>query len=205
MGSDTPVIYVVDDDEDVRKAIAWLLSSVKLDAQCFDSAPAFLDHYQPRQAGCLVLDVRMPGMSGLELQEHLRSTGDTIPIIFLTAHGDVPMAAQTMAKGAFQFIEKPCNNQILLDTVQRALETSRETLEQEMKRLAVQALIETLTERELEVLRRILDGDTNKAISNTMNISPRTVEVHRAHVMEKMNSQTVADLVRKVVEVGLNP
>ena len=198
-------VYVVDDDEDVRKAIAWLLSSVKLDALCFDSAAAFLDHYQPRRGSCLILDVRMPGMSGLELQEHLKSNGDPLPIIFLTAHGDVPMATQAMARGAFQFIEKPCNNQILLDTVQGALEASREAFDQAQKHSAVKARIDNLTDREREVLRMILKGDTNKAISNAMNISPRTVEVHRAHVMEKMNAQTVADLVRKVVEVGITP
>ncbi len=205
MDDSAATVYVVDDDEDVRKAIAWLLSSVKLESKCFDSAAAFLDHYKPLRTGCLVLDVRMPGMSGLELQEHLKRMGDSLPIIFLTAHGDVPMATQAMARGAFQFIEKPCNNQILLDTVQRALDASREAFDQTQKCMAVKARIDNLTDREREVLRMILKGDTNKAISKAMNISPRTVEVHRAHVMEKMNAQTVADLVRKVVEVGINP
>ena len=203
MENDDPIVFVVDDDEKVREAIEWLLHSVRLAARCFGSARDFLDAYKSGTPGCVILDVRMPGMSGLDVQAHLVAKGDLIPIIFLTGPGDFPMATRAMAAGAFQFIEKPFNNQILIETVQHAVAKSLEDLGDARLHQAVRNRVETLTEREREVLALLIDGASNRSIADKLGISGRTVESHRAHVMEKMQVRSIAELVRRVIEAGI--
>lgn len=197
-----PIVYVVDDEEVVREAVKWLLSSVEIDVHGCASAGEFLETYESGHPGCLILDVRMPGMSGLELHDQLIEREDPIPVIFLTAHGDVPMATRAMAAGAVQFFEKPFNNQLLLDAVQHAVAQSHKIIEATHRRRDVQARIDSLSKRQRQIMGLIVDGTTNKVIAETLGISPRTVEVHRAQIMEKMNVSSVAGLVRHVVEAG---
>lgn len=202
MKSGEPIIYVVDDDKDVQEAIKWLLQSVHLHARCFASGADFLDDYEPGTAGCVILDVRMPGMSGRDVQNFLVTQKDPLPIIFLTGHGDIPMATNAMKEGAFQFIEKPFNNQILVDTVQHAVRKSEEILDDVRRRQTFASRIETLTEREREVLRLLVDGAPNKVIAHSLGITARTVEVHRARVMDKLQVRSVSLLIREIVETG---
>lgn len=180
----------------MREALVELIGTVGYDAVAFERASDFLQQYDATRHGCAVLDVRMPGMSGLELQERLNLSGSMIPIILMTGHGDVPMAVQAMKGGAFDFLEKPFRNQALLDCINAALERdaeNREALEQltELRRRA-----ETLTPREREVMALVADGRANKVIAIELGLSERTVEIHRAHVMEKMNARSLAHLVR---------
>ena len=202
--TDGPIVYVVDDEEDVRTAIAWLLESVQLTTRTFNSAGAFLEHYQPGKVGCLVLDVRMPGKSGLELQQQLKEMRDDLPIIFLSAHGDIPMATRAMSEGAFQFIPKPSNNQQLLDTVHAALKESRERVHNARRTHAVFERVQSLTDREREICRFVVDGLSSKEIAERLEISTRTVEVHRAHIMQKMEAHSMADLLRDILKSGIS-
>lgn len=199
MDDNDPVVYVVDDEGEVRTALYWLLESVELEARTFDSAASFLESYQPGNVACLILDVRLPGKSGLELQQQLKTIDDTLPIIFLSGHGDIPMATRAMSEGAFQFIPKPSNNQELLDTVHAALKESRIRIDKARRAEAVQARVNTLTDREREICRLVVEGLTSKGISNRLGISARTVEVHRSHIMQKMGVQSLADLLRDVL------
>lgn len=200
-----PIVYVVDDEEVVRDAVDWLLSSVGIAVRGYGSAAEFMEDYEPGYPGCLILDVRMPGMSGLELHDHLLEKQDPIPVIFLTGHGDIPMATRAMAAGAVQFFEKPFNNQLLLDAVQHAVSQSRKIIEADLRRRDVRARIDSLSRRQRQILDLIIDGTTNKVIAETLGISPRTVEVHRAKIMEKMNVTSIAALVRQVIETGGPP
>ena len=204
MTDSEPVVYIVDDDEDVRTAIFWLVQSVRLPARTYDSAAAFLEDFQPGNVGCLVLDVRMPGKSGLELQQQLKTIDSALPIIFLSAHGDIPMATRAMSEGAFQFIPKPSNNQQLLDTVHEAIKESRKRVEAVRRSGAVNERLRSLTEREREICRMIVDGLTNKEIGENLDISVRTVEVHRSHIMQKMEVHSLADLLRDVLSPGVS-
>lgn len=193
-------VFVVDDDEALRDSLTWLLEANRYIVRCFSSADQFLASYmyspERQQVGCLILDVRMPGMSGLELQERLLAENIKIPTIFITGHGDVPMAVNTMKKGAFDFIEKPFDEKELCALVERMLAKSQADLISDHQRRTTQHLIECLTTRERQVLERIAAGRLNKQIAGDLNISIKTVEAHRANIMEKMNVSTVADLLR---------
>jgi len=191
-----PVVFVVDDDEAVRNATRMLLQSVGLGVETFDSADRFLESADPDRHGCLVLDIRMPGMSGLELQERLAARDAALPIIFITGHGDVPMAVQAMRRGAVDFLEKPFRDQDLLDRIQRALVVSEKRLDtrQEQTRLAERAA--TLTAREREVMDLVVEGKANKVVAAELGLSERTVEIHRSRVMSKMGADSLAELVR---------
>ncbi|MAT84781.1 MAG: DNA-binding response regulator [Gammaproteobacteria bacterium] len=196
MTDPTPMVFVVDDDEPVRDAIGMLLETVDVPYQAFESAHAFLDGYDPARRGCLVLDIRMPGMSGLELQQRLAETHAHLPIIFITGHGDVPMAVEAMKRGAVDFIRKPFRDQELLDRVHEALAV------EEGQRARVEDLenartrIDSLTPREHEVFERVADGQANKVVAIDLGISERTVEIHRSQVMHKTGARSLADLVR---------
>ena len=189
-------VYVVDDDEAVRDSLQWLLEGNDYRVRCFDSAESFLSRFDPREVACLIVDVRMPGMNGLELQDELLSRGCTMPLVFITGHGDVPMAVDTMKKGAIDFIEKPFNEVVLRDLVDRMLQKARLSADQQQAEASRGALLGRLTARESQVLERIVAGRLNKQIADDLNISIKTVEAHRANIMEKLNVSTVADLLK---------
>lgn len=199
--SDDAIVYVVDDDEPVRDAIGMLLDIVGLIYEGHEDAQSFLDAYRPDVDGCLVLDIRMPGMSGLELQEKLQEMKARIPIIFITGHGDIPMAVEAMRRGAVDFIRKPFRDQELLDRINEALSQSEVQRAKAADSNAVRARIDTLTPREQEVFERVSAGQANKVIAIDLGISERTVEIHRSHVMQKTAARTLADLVRLKIEV----
>ncbi len=197
-----PTVFVVDDDDAVRSSLRLLLRSVGLSATALSSAQEFLDSYDPQQPGCLVLDVRMPGMSGLELQQQLNLRGAIIPVIFITGHGDVPMAVEAMQHGAFDFLQKPFRDQDLIDRVQRALEKDAANRE-ELRRLdVIRRRLQSLTPRERQVLQLVTSGKPNKVMAAELGVSQRTVEIHRARVMEKMQAGSLAQLVRMVMDAG---
>ena len=196
-----PTVYIVDDDNGVRSSIRVLMKSVGLPAVTFGSAQEFLAAYNPVQAGCVVLDIRMPGMSGLELQEALNERGAVIPVIFVTGHGDVPMAVEAMRHGAFDFLQKPFRDQDLIDRVQQALARDRDTRDGLKEHGKIRARIASLTPREKEVLDLLTLGKANKMMAQDLGLSQRTVEIHRAHVMEKMGARSVAQLVRMVMDL----
>ena len=198
MSRDEPLVYVVDDDEAVRDSLTLLLKAVGLASQTFSSAAEFLNHYDPEQHGCLVADIRMPGMSGLDLQDELNRRGAQLPLIFITGHGDVPMAVDAMKSGALDFIEKPFRDQDLLDRMQQALAWDKERRIENLKTLAIRERLATLTPRETEVMECVVQGQANKVIAMDLGVSQRTVEIHRARVMEKMAVRSVAKLVRAV-------
>lgn len=191
-----PKVFVVDDDQAVRDSLGLLLRSMGQKARLFDSAQAFLDDYDPNMAGCIVLDIRMPGMSGMELQQKLKTMHCTVPIIFVTGHGDVPMAVEAMHHGAFDFIQKPFRDQDLLDRINQALAADAEHRSTEDQRTAVRQRHATLTPREQEIMGCVVRGLTNKVIAMDLELSQRTVEIHRARVMEKMHARSLAELVR---------
>jgi len=197
----TPTVYIVDDDNGVRTSIRVLMKSIGLPATTFASAQEFLAAYHPVQAGCVILDIRMPGMSGLELQEELNKRGAVIPVIFITGHGDVPMAVEAMRHGAFDFLQKPFRDQDLVDRVQQALARDKETREGLKEHGRIRARIASLTPREKEVLDLLTVGKANKMMAQDLGLSQRTVEIHRAHVMEKMGAKSVAQLVRMVMDL----
>ena len=197
---DSPkTVYVVDDDDAVRDALAMLIRSVGLEVETFSSATEFLAVYDQAMRGCLVLDIRMPGMSGLELQERLLSLGAVLPVIFVTGHGDVPMAVKAMGRGAFDFLLKPFNDQDLLDRIHQALDVESARRREVELRRGVEERVARLTPREKEVMDLVVEGLTNKAIAGELGLSQRTVEIHRAKVMEKMEASSLAHLVRMVL------
>jgi FixJ family two-component response regulator len=189
-------VFVIDDDQAVRDSLGLLLKSMGTKARLFDSAQAFLDQYEPAMTGCIVLDIRMPGMSGMELQQRLKAMHCMIPIIFVTGHGDVPMAVEAMHHGAFDFIQKPFRDQELLDRINHALSWDQEHRSEEDQRRGVQQRFASLTPREREVMGCVVRGLANKVIAMDLDLSQRTVEIHRARVMEKMDARSLADLVR---------
>lgn len=201
--ADDQTVFVVDDDAAVRDALGWLIKSVGLKVETFGSAQEFLEKLNPKRAGCVVLDVRMPGMSGLELQERLTQDKVTLPVIIVTGHGDVPMAVRAVKSGAFDFIEKPFNDQVLLDRIQQALKRFVETRKTEEQRSDVDARLRSLTPREREVLGMVVSGNPNKVIASQLGISCRTVEIHRGRVMEKMRASSLSELVRMGLTSGL--
>lgn len=194
-------IYVVDDDDAVRDALSALLKSVGLDVETFATPQSFLEQYDANLAGCLVLDIRMPGMSGLELQQRLNDRHSVLPIIFITGHGDVPMAVEAMQKGAVDFVQKPFRDQELLDRINKALEKNAADYEELLKEHEIRRRVEGLTAREAQVMRAVCNGQANKVIALDLGVSQRTVEIHRARVMEKMGARSVAHLVRLVMQV----
>lgn len=195
-----PTVFIVDDDQAVARSLRWLIETVRLRVETFASAQAFLDGYDTSKPGCLVLDVRMPGLSGLELQERLTAQKINIPIIFITGHGDVQMAVRAVKSGAFDFIEKPFNDQDLLDRIQKAIVFDREQRGKEVQRGQLRMLFANLTPREREVLDLVVEGMSNKAIANSLGLSAKTVEVHRAKMMEKMQAHSVSDLVKMAMQ-----
>jgi FixJ family two-component response regulator len=205
MQEPAPTIYVVDDDEGVRNSLRFLLKSVGLATRTLASAREFLETYKPGQPGCVVLDVRMPGMSGLELQQQLNLRGAFIPVIFITGHGDIPMAVEAMQHGAFDFLQKPFRDQDLIDRIQRALERdarNRITLAQHDR---IRERFDSLTPREREVLVLMTRGKPNKVMAADLGVSQRTVEIHRARVMEKTGAASLAQLVRMVMDLESQP
>lgn len=196
-----PTVFVVDDNEGLRNALRLLLKSVGIASRTMASGKEFLDTYQPNEPGCLVLDVRMPGMSGIELQEQLNLRGAVIPVIFITGHGDVAMAVEAMQHGAFDFLQKPFRDQDLIDRIQRALERdsrNRAALEQHAK---IHERLKSLTPREREVMALMIRGLANKVIAADLGISQRTVEIHRSRVMDKSGAASLAQLVRMTLDL----
>jgi two-component system, LuxR family, response regulator FixJ len=196
-----PTVFVVDDDAGVRDSLRMLLKSVGLPAEAFESGQEFLDADRDDRPGCLVLDIRMPGMSGLELQAKLNERHCILPIIFITGHGDVPMAVEAMQAGAVDFIQKPFRDQDLLDRINQALEKDAGSRRMLAGRNGIRRQLTLLTPREKEVLDLVVAGKANKVIAGNLNLSQRTVEIHRARVMEKMEAHSLAHLVRMVLEV----
>jgi len=191
-----PTVYVVDDDDSMRQAIALLLRTVGYHPIVFARPSEFLAKYDPNQHGCLVLDIRMPEMSGLEIQQQLNRTGAILPVIFITGHGDIPMAVQAMKDGAFDFLTKPFRDQDLLDRINNALKQDAENHASIEKHADLRRREESLTAREREVFKLIVDGKANKVVAIDLGLSERTVEIHRANVMEKMAARSVAHLVK---------
>lgn len=194
-----PIVYVVDDDAGVRSAVALLLKSMGQPSATFGSAWEFLAAYEPDQPGCVLLDVRMPGMSGLELQGELNRRGVLLPVIFITGHGDVPMAVEAMQHGAFDFLQKPFKDHDLTGRIRRALAHDRELREKIGRKTQIRARLARLTPRERQVLRLVADGKPNKVMAAELGVSQRTVEIHRAHVMRKMGASSLAQLVRMML------
>ena len=189
-------VYVVDDDEAVRDSLQWLLEGKDYRVRCFDSGESFLNRYDAREIACLLVDIRMGGMTGLELQNRLLELHSPLPIVFITGHGDVPMAVDTMKKGAMDFIQKPFKEEHLVPLVERMLEHARNAFNEYQNAASRGALIARLTLRESQVLERIVAGRLNKQIADDLGISIKTVEAHRANIMEKLNANTVADLLK---------
>ena len=189
-------VHVVDDDEAVRDSLQWLLEGKDYRVRCFDSAESFLSRFDPREVACVLADIRMDGMSGLELQDRLIDRKSPLPIVFITGHGDVQMAVSSMKKGALDFIEKPFKEDELLSLVERMLEKARLAFSQQQEAASRDALLSRLTAREGQVLERIVAGRLNKQIADDLGISIKTVEAHRANIMEKLNANTVADLLK---------
>ena len=203
MSAEQATIFVVDDDDAMRSSLRWLIESVGLTVKTFDSALDYLDAFDPDEPGCLVLDVRMPGMSGMELLENLSAYSLRPPVIIITGHGDVPMAVRAIKYGALDFIQKPFNDQELLDRIQQALDTDARN-RQEMAGLdSLKSRYDALTPRERQIMDMVAAGKSNKAVASELDISSRTVEVHRARIMKKLKVKTLADLVQ--ANLQLNP
>ncbi|KJZ46173.1 MULTISPECIES: response regulator transcription factor [Pseudomonas] len=199
-----PIVYIVDDDKDLRTSLAWLLESVSVQAQCFAGAEEFLSQYDPKQPACLVLDVRMPETSGFQLQEILNQRGSTLPTIFVSAHGDIPMSVTAMKNGALDFVEKPYNPQQMIDRIQAALKTAVHAQADQQQRQNLQGKLALLTTREREVLMLVIDGKASKVIARELNISVKTVDVHRTKIKEKMGVSSIAMLVREVLHLPVD-
>jgi FixJ family two-component response regulator len=201
MTEHSPTVFLVDDDEAVRDSLGLLMKSVALTSRSFASADEFLAEYDPESPGCLVLDIRMPGMSGMELQQKLIEMRAILPIIFITGHGDIPMAVEAMQRGAVDFIPKPFRDHELLDRISKAIEDDRENRDVILERGEVEKRFEKLTPREKQVLELVVLGKANKVIAGDLEVSQRTVEIHRARVMEKMQVRSLAQLVRMVMQI----
>lgn len=203
-----PKVHVVDDNDDFRSSLQWLLESVDLDVACYPSADAFVEACDPRVPGCLILDIRMPGMSGIELQGRLRELGAEMHIIFLTGHANVKTAVQVMRDGAVDLLEKPIDEQRLIDRVQQVLKQIRERLQVQRQLETVAARLALLTPREREVLDLVVSGKRTKVVAAELGLSTKTVDAHRANIMEKMRVHSVAELVSTVMEAqaaGVGP
>ncbi len=190
-----PTVFVVDDDAHVRKSLCWLLGSIGLEVESYASAQEFMEDFEPDRPGCLILDLRMPGMSGLQLQHQLAELGAAIPIIIISAYGDVPAAVQAMKAGAVDFIEKPFSDHLLLERVHQAVERDAQYRRHRSRRVGVELRIAALTRREREVMDLVVSGKATKQIARQLGISHKTVEVHRGRVMQKMAVESLAELV----------
>ncbi len=197
---EAPTVFIVDDDQAMRHSLEFLLGSLGHRVRSFASAEAFLEAWVPDQPGCLVLDIRMPGMSGLQLQRHLNERGATLSVLCISGHGDIPMVVRAMRAGAMDFLEKPFNDQTLLDRVAAGLRWSNERWAQLAHRRQLRSRIEALTPRERAVMVMVTEGLSNKQMALALDISVKTVEVHRAHVMEKTGAPSVAELTRMLIE-----
>jgi RNA polymerase sigma factor (sigma-70 family) len=195
-------VFVVDDDQAMRSSLQWLIESMGMHVETYESAQAFLDAYYPGRAGCLLLDVRMPGMSGLELQAYLARHEHRIPVIIITGHGDVSMAVKAMKNGAADFIEKPFDDEALIVSIRNALQHDVKQRALRAQRADIAARMSELTPREHEVMAMVTDGKSNKEIATALGVSAKTVEVHRARVMDKMRADSLAELVRMVMIAG---
>jgi len=202
MSNEEPLVYVIDDDEAVRDSLGILLESVGLAHEVYGSALDFLDAYDPDRHACIVSDIRMPGMSGLELQQRLLESHSEAPLIFITGHGDVPMAVTAMKRGAADFIQKPFRDQELIDRIHQALEQDRARRAARREEREIRERIKTLTPREAEVMERVVSGQANKVIAMDLGVSQRTVELHRARVMRKLRMRSLAELVQAVGKVS---
>lgn len=198
---DHQTVFIVDDDQAARESLRWLLESVGHRVRCHGSAREFLDAYDGTVPGCLVLDVRMPGMSGLELQSHLLQCDWCLPVIIVTGHGDVPMAVRAMKAGAVDFLQKPYNDQALLERIQRALELCRRRRRNLDELAQIQANYRHLTPREREVAALVVAGKANKVVAIELGVSPKTIEVHRANVMLKMRAHSLSELVQMCMRI----
>jgi FixJ family two-component response regulator len=198
----SPLIYLVDDDEPVRDSLGLLFKSIGLKHEAYGSALDFLEGYDPARHSCLVADIRMPGLSGLELQQRLNERRSEIPIIFITGHGDVPMAVTAMKSGAADFIQKPFRDQDLIDRINKALARDLERRKGRAEQDEIRGRIALLTPREKEVMERVVSGQANKVIAMDLGVSQRTVELHRARVMRKLKMRSVAELVHAVDRIG---
>lgn len=198
--SPNPIVYIVEDDEGLRSLVQALATSMGVAARAFPSAAKFLEQYNPRQPGCLVLDIFMPGMSGLELQDELNRRGAVIPVIFITAHADVASAVAAVRHGAFNYLQKPFSNSELVANVRQALELDRRNREMLAQQAAIRDRIASLTPREREVLELIVRGLASKVMAEEMGLSQRTVELHRSRVMGKMGASSIAQLVRMFMD-----
>ena len=196
-------VFVVDDDQAMRNSLKWLIESVSMKVETFESADAFIKSYYPGRSGCLLLDVRMPGMSGLELQEYLSSHQIAIPVIIITGHADVPMAVRAMKAGAIDFIEKPFNDELLLESIRHALLLDEKQRDMQSQRAEIATRLARLTPREHEVMVMVTNGRANKEIATNLGVSAKTVEAHRARVMEKMEASSLAELVRMAIHANL--
>lgn len=199
------LVYIVDDDPDMRDSLRWLMKTVGIRAQTFASAAEFLRDFTPNGPGCVILDVRMPGTSGLDLFEELVARGEDMPVIFITAHADVPMAVRAMKSGAVEFVEKPFNRQTLLDKVQRAIKDDSERRSRMAARASLSKRFQQLTDKEREVLELIKEGCPNKEIASRLQITPRAVELRRSSLMRKLGVRSLIELLRLTVvqETGL--
>ena len=197
-----PIVFVVDDDRAMRDSLRWLLESICLSVRTYATAADFLSDHDPAQPGCLVLDVRMPGMSGLDLQTELAKRGSELPTIVVTGHAEVAMAVRAVKAGALDFIEKPFSDQLLLDRVRQALEIDRQSREVRVRREDARRRLASLSAREREVLTLVAAGKANKEIAAALGLSPKTVEVHRAHVMSKMAVDSLAELIQVAILAG---
>lgn len=198
------IVFVVDDDDSVRRALSRLIRSVGLEVETFASAQEFLDRRPPDRPACIVTDVRMPGPSGLDLQEELIRAGRTTPIIFMTGHGTVPMSVRAMKAGAVDFLQKPVDEQLLLDAIHKALERANRERQEQAQLEEIQARIATLTAREREVFELVVSGLLNKQVAAELGASEKTIKIHRARVMHKMQADSLADLVRMAERLGIH-
>ncbi|PLY15683.1 MAG: DNA-binding response regulator [Sedimenticola sp.] len=201
--SNESTVFVVDDDLAMRNSLKWLIESVGMKVETYGSADEFIRNYYPGRAGCLLLDVRMPGMSGLELQEHFVDHQIRIPIIIITGHGDVPMAVRAMKSGAVDFIEKPFNDELLLESIRNALLQDVDQRMLQSERAEIATRLAQLTPREHEVMEMVTSGKANKEIASALGVSAKTVEAHRARVMEKMEAESLAELVKMVIAANV--
>ncbi|MEY2680218.1 MAG: hypothetical protein RL661_449 [Pseudomonadota bacterium] len=195
-----PKVYVIDDDADMRRSLRWLIESIGLPVETFPSAEAFLTQDPLTRQGCLILDVRMPGMGGILLLEHLKTLGSTLPVIMFTGHGEVPMAVQTLKYGAFDFLEKPASHQVILDRVQAAMALDCGLRQKRAEKTDMEQRIQQLTPREREILNRLIEGHSTREMALSLEISDRTVEKHRERLIVKLRAKNQLDLVRRIVE-----
>ena len=196
--NDSATVHIVDDDQDVCASVKFLVESIGLAARIYTSASDFFNSYRECGVGCLILDLRMPGISGLEAMEKLGNHNISIPVIVVTGHGDVPAAVRALKMGAFDFLEKPCNDLLLIEKINRAIELDEQQRAERSGMASIQSLLQTLSERERDVMDLLIEGNSNKQVARHLLLSPKTVERHRANIMRKLNVSSFAELVSNV-------